>query len=216
MPCGRSSGRRGDTRLSAVLGDIDVVLDDIRTDIDGRPLFLYGHSLGGLVSLLYGLDRRPALDGIVVTGAALPTTLREQRLKMRIAGLLGRWLPVLAIPSGLDDTKLNRDPAVLAAYRADPLVHDRATLGFALDALEAIDRVLAEASQFPLPLLVIHGSGDEINRLSGSEEIARMVPGDVTIKVYDGVYHAVEHEPESEQIIDDVISWLDAHRHIPA
>lgn len=206
---GRSDGRRGDARFHAALNDVGDLVADASSE--GLPVFLYGHSLGGLLALLYSLRRPAWLAGVVATGPALHTALREQRLKVGLARLLGRLLPSVTVPSGLDDTKLNRDPAVIEAYRADPLVHDRASLGFALDALVAIDEVLSRASELSLPLLLVHGGRDDINRVSGSEEVARKVAGGCTLKVYDGLFHAVEHEPERDSVIDDVIAWMDHH-----
>lgn len=211
---GKSQGRRGHLRIASALRDIDEMLAEERRRAGGRPLFLYGHSLGGLLVLLYGLEYRPAVAGVVATGPALRTVLRNQRGKVLMVRMLGTLFPGLTLSTGLDDTKLNRDPDVLAAYRADPLVHDRASLGFARDSFAAMDRVLSEAARFQLPLLLIHGSADEINLVGGSEAFAAQHPGDCTLKVYPGVFHAVEHEPERVQIIDDVIKWLDAH--IPA
>ena len=209
---GLSSGRRGDARLEPTLGDIDRLLEQETSRLKAEGVFLYGHSLGGLVAFLYGLDRQPKIDGVVVTGPPFRTVVRdEQPLKVLAARTIGRLLPSLAVPSGLPTERLNRDPAVRAAYEADPLVHDRATAGFALDSIRAMDRVLAEAKRFPLPLLIAHGGADTINLLSGSEAVADRVVGDCTLKVYDGVYHAVEHEPECERIIADTIEWMDLH-----
>lgn len=207
---GKSQGRRGHMPLARALLDLDEVLALERGTGGGGPLFLYGHSLGGLLALLYVLAHRPSLTGVVATGPALHTAVREQPSKVLAARILGRILPSVTIPTGLDDTKLNRDLAVLAAYRADPLVHDRMSLGFAREGLQAIDRVLSEAGKFPLPLLLVHGGADQINRVSGSREFASRHPGDCTLKIYDGVFHAVEHEPEHARIVADIVSWLDA------
>ena len=207
---GMSQGRRGHMPFARALQDLDEVLAQERGADGGGPLFLYGHSLGGLLVLLYALTHRPALAGVVATGPALHTVVREQPAKVLAARILGSVLPNVTLPSGLDDTKLNRDPAVLAAYRADPLVHDRMSLGFARDSLLAMDRVLNDAGQFPLPLLLVHGGADQINLVSGSQELASRHPGDCTLRIYDGVFHAVEHEPERPQIVGDIVSWLDA------
>lgn len=212
---GKSPGRRGHLRFTRALRDIDEMVEDARRRAGGGPVFLYGHSLGGLLALLYGLEFRPSLAGVVTTGAALHTVLREQRIKVFAANVLGALFPALVIPSGLDDTKLNRDAEALRAYRADPLVHDRVSLGCARDSLVAMDRVLRDAAQFSLPLLLVHGGADQVNLVSGSQAFAAKHPGDCTLKVYPGVFHAVEHEPERAQILEDVIGWLDLHSAAP-
>jgi acylglycerol lipase len=208
---GKSPGRRGHLRFARALRDIDEMVEDARRRAGGAPVFLYGHSLGGLLALLYGLEYRPSLAGVVTTGTALHTVLRDQQIKVFMANVLGAVLPALTLPSGLDDTKLSRDAEVLRAYRADPLVHDRVSLGFARDTLGAMDRVMRDAAQFSLPLLLIHGGADQVNLVSGSQAFAARHAGDCTLKVYPGVFHAVEHEPEGAAILEDVIRWLDLH-----
>ena len=207
---GRSGGRRGDTRFAATYGDIDRLLADAAGQYPAAPRFLYGHSLGGLLVLSYTLKERPALAGVVATGAALQTALREQKAKVLAVRILGPLLPHLAMPSGLDETLISRDPAVVAAYRADPLVHDRATLGFGRDALDAADTSLGHAPEFPVPLLLLHGGADRLTYPSGSRAFASALGAErCSLIVYDGLYHEVHNEPEQARVSADVVAWLD-------
>lgn len=208
---GRSSGRRGDARFEPTLRDVHDLVERERARIAGGGIFLYGQSLGGLVALAYALDRRPALDGIVAAAPALRTKLREQRLKVLVAMSLGRMVPSLSLRPGLDPAKLMRDASVLEERSRDPLVHDRVSAGLARDALLAADRVLRDARDLSIPLLLVHGDADEINSLRGSEEMFQKVRGDRTLKVYEGVRHHPHNDPDRDRIFRDVISWLDAH-----
>ena len=207
---GLSGGRRGDTRFSETFADIDRLLADAAERFPDRPRFLYGHSLGGLLVLAYTLARRPPIAGVVASGPALHNALREQKAKLLLVRLLAPVLPRLALPSGLDETLISRDPDVVAAYRADPLTHDRATLGFGLDAVRAADSTLAGAAAFPVPLLLLHGGADRLTYPSGSREFAAALgPQRATLTVYDGLYHEIHHEPEQAQVLGDVVAWLD-------
>lgn len=162
--------------------------------------------------LSYALNRRPALAGVVASGAGLHNALREQKAKVILVRSLAPLLPHLALPSGLDDTLISRDPAVVAAYRADPLTHDRATLGFGRDALDAADAALAGASEFQVPLLLLHGGADRLTYPSGSRAFAAAAgPKRATLIVYDGLYHEVHNEPEQARVAADVVAWLDQH-----
>lgn len=210
---GRSGGRRGDTRFAATFDDIDRLLSDAAVRFPDRPLFLYGHSLGGLLVLAYTLERQPAVAGVVSSGAALHTALREQKAKVLLVRILGQLLSHIALPSGLDDTLISRDPDVVAAYRADPLVHDRAALGFGLDAIRAADSALAGSDRFPVPLLLIHGGADRLTYPTGSRAFAAAVdPGLCTLTVYDGLFHEVHNEPERARVLDDIVAWMDRQR----
>lgn len=208
---GRSPGGRGVTPFDRTMDDIDALLADAAARCPGRPRFLYGHSLGGLLVLTYVLRRQPDLAGVVVSGAGLRSPVLEQRVKMTAARLLGSLLPTVTMPSGLDDTGISRDPAVVEAYRADPLVHDKASLGLGKEGAVGATWALANAARFPLPLLIMHGGDDRLTYPRGSEEFAAQVTGDCTLTIYDGLYHEVHNEPEQAQVLDDVVAWLDAH-----
>lgn len=208
---GRSGGTRGHAPIGLVHGDVDLLLADAGQRYAGRPRFLYGHSLGGLIVLSYVLKRRPDLAGVVASAPALRSPVLEQRLKMSLARLLGSVAPSVVMPSGLDDSGISRDPAVVAAYRADPLVHDKASLALGRDGAVFAAWTLEHAGEFPLPLLLLHGTADPLIYLAGSEEFARKAPGDVTLKRYEGLYHEVHNEPEQAEVLADVVGWLDAH-----
>jgi alpha-beta hydrolase superfamily lysophospholipase len=118
----------------------------------------------------------------------------------------------MTIQSGLDVTALSRDPEVIEAYRKDPLVHYNITLGFGRVGLNAIDLCFALAKEFPVPLLMIHGKADKITYPSGSAEFAELVReagGEVTLKLWDGLYHEVHNEPEKTEVFRFMIEWLD-------
>jgi alpha-beta hydrolase superfamily lysophospholipase len=204
---GASGGRRGDTRFGETFGDVDRLLAGAA---ERFPRFLYGHSLGGLLVLSYTLSRRPPLAGVIASGPALHNALRDQTAKVLAVRLLAPLFPHLALPAGIDDTLISRDPAVVAAYRADALRHDRATLGFGRDALGAADTALAAAAMFPVPLLLLHGGADRLTYPTGSRTFAAaLAPERCTLTVYEGLFHEVHHEPEQDRVLDDVVAWLD-------
>jgi alpha-beta hydrolase superfamily lysophospholipase len=212
---GRSGGRRGDTRFGPCMDDIDRLLADAADAVPGKPRFLYGHSLGGLLVLTYGLRRRAtALAGIVSSGAALRSPLREQRMKVTAARLLAPVVPWLTMPTGLDSDLISRDPAVVSAYCADALVHDQASVAFARDAIAAGDAGLAGAGSFTTPSLILHGGADRLTLPEGSRRFAGAAPGDCRLIVYDGLYHEIHNEPEQGEVLADIVAWLDGHRKI--
>jgi alpha-beta hydrolase superfamily lysophospholipase len=208
---GRSPGGRGHTPFDPTMDDIAAALADAEERVPDVPRFLYGHSLGGLLALTYVLRRTPDLHGVVVTSAGLRSPVLEQRLKITAAKLLGQLLPSVSIPSGLDDSGLSRDPAVLEAYRDDPLVHDKASLALGRDGALGAEQAMARAHEVDVPLLMIHGSADPVTYAAGTEEFAAKVSGDVTVHIYDGLLHETHNEPEKHEVLADIVSWLDAH-----
>jgi alpha-beta hydrolase superfamily lysophospholipase len=126
--------------------------------------------------------------------------------------LLAPVAPWLTLPTGLDSNLISRDPAVVAAYRADPLVHDKASVAFARDAIAAGDAALAGAGSFTTPSLILHGGADRLTLPEGSRRFAAAAPGDCRLIVYDGLYHEIHNEPEQSRVLADVVAWLDTHR----
>ena len=207
---GQSPGQQGDIRFAPALEDIDALVARAGASGAGVPVFLYGHSLGALLSVLWLLERPAApVAGAVVSAIGLHSALREQPVKVRLARTLGRWTPRVRVKSGIDPATLSRDPEVVEAYRRDKLVHGFASLGFGLDALEAIDTVVAGAPALTVPMLVIHGGLDALAYASGGHELAALAPELSTLRVYEGLFHEIHHEPEQAQVFADVLAWLD-------
>jgi len=213
---GKSGGPRGhSSSLAAYMQDIRQFFKFLAQRYPHIPHFLYGHSLGGLLSLAYAIQAHEGLTGVVVTGPALRSSLQEQRAKVAMVKLLGSFAPSVSVQSGLDAATISRDPEIVEAYKNDPLVHYNTSLGFGKAALEAIDLCFAKAKDFSVPLLIMHGKGDKISYPSGSEDFAkraRAAGGDVTLKLWDGLYHEIHNEPEKESVFRFMIEWLDRHR----
>ena len=212
---GKSGGARGHApSLEAYMQDIRQFFRYLVQRYPGIPHFLYGHSLGGLLSLLYAIQYSKGLKGVMVTGAALRSALQEQKAKIAMAKLLGSLMPAMTIPSELDATALSHDPDVVQAYINDPLVHDKTSMGFGKSALGAIDLCFARAKEFTPPLLIMHGKADRITYPSGSEDfasLARETNRDVTLKPWDNMYHEIHNEPGKAEVFKFMIEWLDKH-----
>ena len=212
---GKSGGARGhSTSLDAYMQDIRQFLQLMEKRYSDLPRFLYGHSLGGLLVLAYAIQYGAGLQGVLATGPALRSSLQEQKAKVAMVRVLGSLLPTMTVQSGLDATTISRDPIVVDAYRNDPLVHYNTSLGFGKAALSAIDLCFARAKEFPVPLLIIHGKEDKITYPSGSEDFAGLVRAagrDVTLKLWNDLYHEVHNEPEKGDVFRFMIEWLDAH-----
>jgi alpha-beta hydrolase superfamily lysophospholipase len=212
---GRSGGARGHVpSLDAYMQDIRRFFQLMTQRYPQVPHFLYGHSLGGLLALAYTIQYGGGLKGVIVTGAGLRDSLQKQKAKLALVKLLAPILPTMTLHSGLDAITLSRDPEIVEAYRNDPLVHYNITLGFGRAGLSAIDLCFARAKEFPVPLLMIHGKGDQITYSSGSQEFAELVReagGDVTLKLWDDLYHEVHNEPEKAEVFQFMVEWLDKH-----
>lgn len=208
---GRSGGKRGHTpSFEAFMQDMDLLLAEAQNRYPEHPCFLYGHSLGGILVLNYGLRRQPSLAGVVATSPGLRTALEQQAAKVRLAKILGVLLPELSMPTGLDASGLSHDPEVKKRYLEDPLVHGVATLNMAKTTLAAIQWAFEHAHEWRLPLLLMHGSQDPIAFLRGSQEFAEKAGDRATLKVWEGMYHETHNEVDKDQVFAYLLGWLES------
>jgi acylglycerol lipase len=206
---GRSEGQRGDSpSFDHYADDVSILLDQTAGLYPGKPHFLYGHSLGGLIVLFYLIQRHPKLTGAIVTSPVLQTAIVEQKAKMAAARILGSIIPKASLPSGLEQEALSRDPAVIELYRKDPLVHDKGSLRMAKQMLETMEYVLSNAAEIDVPMLLMHGTGDQITYAAGCEQLSQLVENDCTLKLYDGYYHELHNEPEKDEVFGYLKDWL--------
>ncbi len=207
---GKSGGPRGHTPSEeAYISDIDCLMQTAAQQHPGKPCFLYGHSLGGLLVLFYALRRRPGVKGVISSSPALRTPLTAQKAKVLLSKTLGPVLPTVSMATGLDAGQISHDPQVIQIYRDDPLVHDRATFAMAAGMIRAIDWTWAHAADFPAPLLLMHGTGDQITYSQGSQEFAALVKVPVTVKLWEGLKHETHNEPEQQQVLACMTGWMD-------
>lgn len=207
---GKSEGPRGHTpSFNAYMNDIYLFLEEATKRYPKIPHFLYGHSLGGILALDYPTYRKTDLAGVIATAPGLRNALEQQKAKLIIVRTLGSILPTLTMPSGLDPNTISRVPEVVRAYVNDPLVHDRVTLGWGRVMLGAIRYAFDHAKEFPVPLLIMHGTKDTLSFKEGSQEFASLVPKDCTLKLWEGLHHEIHNEPEQAEVFKEMIKWLD-------
>ena len=211
---GHSGGPRGHSpSYDAMLDDIALLLAEASRRYPGRPQFLYGHSLGGNLVINYALRRRPPLSGVVATSPGLRTATPQPALKLWLGKIAYRVAPGLTLPTGLLLEGLSRDPAVVEKYRADPLVHDLVSARFGLDFLNAGEWALdaVRAAEFPLPLLLVHGTADALTSAQASRDFAAKAGPRCALKLWEGLYHETHNEPEKAEVLAYMIAWLEQH-----
>ena len=213
---GKSGGLRGHTpSYEALLDDVDGLARAAAERFAGLPQFVYGHSMGGNVTLNYLLRRRPALDGAVVTSPWLRLAFEPPKLQVLLGRAMDRIYPALIQDTGLDTEGLSRDPAVGAAYIADPLVHSKISARMYAALYAAGLWALEHAAELRLPLLLMHGGADPITSAAASQEFAARAPG-CTFKRWDGLRHEMHNEPEQADVLAEIVGWLRARTPVPA
>lgn len=206
---GRSEGPRGALHSDdGLLRDLGTVIDATRQRPDTGPLILLGHSMGGLlVSRAVGTQLRP-VDGLVMSSPALGTWMNGAQ--QALLAVLPRLLPQLTIPNGLNPKYVARDPAAVAAYRADPLVHDRISARLGGWIHREGPQTLAQASRWQVPSLLIYAGRDKLVRPDACATFARRAPAAVVqSQCFEPMYHEIFNDTQRQQVFDALKGWLD-------
>ncbi|WP_066273547.1 alpha/beta hydrolase [Hydrogenophaga palleronii] len=214
---GESGGARGVLPDDdALLEDLAEVMEDTRTHIAepwACPLILLGHSMGGLISATFVQRRMAAVDGLVLSSPALDAGIGP--LQRKLIALLYRFAPNAVIGNGLDANKISHNPAVVAAYKKDPLVHDRISARLARFIDSNGPRVLAAAPRWKVPTLLMYAGADSLVRPAGSKAFAAAAPREVLSgRVFEGQYHELFNESDPSEVLATLKAWLD--RRAPA
>jgi len=205
---GRSSGRRCYVRrFSDLLDDTEQALARARSVHPGLPLFVVGHSMGGLITATLAVERKPEVSGYVTSGAALAAPAAMSRARRWLLRALRRIAPTLSFASGLDPEGLSTDPAVVRAYLEDPLVERRITTSLAAELFATMERTSRRASEVTAPLLALHGEDDPICPPSGSRAFAAATPGGRYLGFL-GMRHEIFNEPGRESVFESMGEWL--------
>jgi alpha-beta hydrolase superfamily lysophospholipase len=186
--------------------------DMIREWQPKKPIFLIGHSMGGLISAEYLLEHQDELSGAVLSGPSIKVPDNISKAIIFVGKMLSIIMPKAGLIQ-LDAEGVSRDPAVVDAYVNDPLVCiGKATARLGAELLKTMQRVTEQATKIKLPIMIVQGSDDKLVDPSGAQLLYNLVGSrDKTIKIYNGFYHEVFNEPEHEQVLNDVKTWIEAH-----
>lgn len=207
---GQSSGTRGQVkRFDDYLDDTEMYLDELRRLQPGRPLFLLGHSLGGLICARLAEERAPDVRALVLSSPFLRMAEAVPPAKVAAAkGLAVVW-PNRDIGNTLQAAQLSHDKTVVDAYVTDRLVHHVAPARWARETLAAQEAAMAGAERIALPLYVLYGKDDQVADVAFIEALfARVASENKTIRSYEGLYHECFNEVGREQVYDDLAAWL--------
>jgi alpha-beta hydrolase superfamily lysophospholipase len=198
------------------LDDAEQLLREIQARHPGCPVFLLGHSMGGAIAARLAIRRRPEIRGLVLSAAAIRVAGHLFPLIRHLAAVLSVVLPRLRLVR-VGTSRLSRDPQVVAEFRQDPLVYNgKFPVRTGAEILRAARELHHELHALETPVLILHGTGDWITDPRGSCELYEQAQSrDKTLKLYDGLYHDLFHEPEWKQVTADLVAWLDQRAGAP-
>ena len=209
---GRSDGIRGHIDSFDVFEN--AVLELYRRTKDSHPnspIFLLGHSMGGLIAARLLLNHQDKFQGAMLSGSAMQSPQEPPAWQVLIIKLVAKFFPKAQMLA-LDASAVSRDPAVVEKYMADPLVSkEKLSAKFLVSMTEAMKQCKDNAAKITLPLKIMHGSADVMTAPEGSQTLCDSVSSsDKQITIYDGLFHEIFNEPEAETIFAEMVSWMDA------
>lgn len=209
---GLSGGPRGHVRswneYRAALG---ALLAQLRPPGETRPLILLGHSMGGLVALDWMFAYPGRVRALVLSAPPFELAMKPLIFKVWLARFAERVVPALTQGNQIPPSLLSRDPEVVRAHRADPLIHHRISARLYIEFLKAQQAAARRAREMTVPTLIIQGERDPVASAPAAERWAAAAPpGRVTFRVWPGCLHEVLNEPEGPRVLEEVAVWCES------
>jgi alpha-beta hydrolase superfamily lysophospholipase len=205
---GRSGGKRGDViNGDPMLQDAEIVIEDFATRFQ-EPPFLFGHSMGGLYATHFALVGLSPLRGLILSSPALAVSMTP--FQHKLYKIMLALAPTVGMPNGLSPKFLSHDAGVVAAYKADPLVHSRISARLLRSMLASIEYCQEHARSLGIPTLMLLAGDEHVVDLEGSKRFfEKLPPGLAQMYVYDEMYHEIFNEVDAQLVLADLKKWLE-------
>lgn len=207
---GKSSGLRGYiSRFDLYRKAVEQVTSELRKEHADLPIYLLGHSMGGLVSATTLLTSQNQYAGCALSGGAFDTVDPPGTVQQIILRVCSRLFPGLGVLE-LDAMDVSRDPEVVSRYSSDPLNYrGKFSARLVVELFKAMSRLHDKVGQIELPLLIMHGEADRLTPWQGSQAFHDGVGSkDKTLKLLPGLYHEILNEPERQEVYTMISDWL--------
>ena len=207
---GKTSGKRAFIKSFDMCNEIiDKKIQMLKKQYPNIPIIILGHSMGGSIAAYYALKLKPKIDGIILSSAALKISKDISPILIKLSGILGKILPTLPTIK-LDSNGLSHNPEVVQKYNDDPLVFSgKIPVRTGAEINRSIKFNQNNASNFKYSILIIHGNQDKLADHHGSIEFYNKISSsNKTLKIYENLYHELMNEYEKDNIIADIIEWI--------
>lgn len=208
---GRSQGKRGHTPSYAMLmHDVAKLLEQRKEYLPDAPVFLYGHSFGGNLVSNYVLAEQPGIAGAIVTGSLFKLAFEPPKSKVFLGKMMSNFYGAYSEKSDLNANHLSRDTAVVKKYMEDIHVHGDVSARMFVDMIDSGNWALKNGNRLSIPMLVMHGSSDQITLPAASVDFANEAGDLATLKLWDGFYHEIHNEPEKKEVFEYTLNWMNS------
>ncbi|MEJ1221728.1 alpha/beta hydrolase [Sediminicola sp. 1XM1-17] len=205
---GQTGGKRGHCpNYESLLELLDLVIERAQSLYPQKPLFLYGHSMGGNLVLNFAMRRKHNIRGIIATSPYLRLAFDPPKWKMILGRAMLNIFPSLTLPSGLDTKGISRIPEEVVRYKNDPLVHDKVSPMFSLPIMDAGEWAIANSNLMEVSTLLVHGTADPIIDHRGTLAFHENA-NTTTLELMEGGYHELHKDLCSKEMLGLIKNWL--------
>ena len=181
-----------------------------KTKYPNLPIFIYGHSLGGLIALESLIRNKPEINGAIITAPVIDVNEPIPPIKLFLAKVMDKLFPSFALDSGLKRNLLSRDVNVVNAYNSDPLVHGKTSSRLGMYIINTGSFVRENAEKVSIPTFVMVGSAEGIVSKNAIDTFCKNSEL-CEEKEWPGLYHELHNEPEKNDVLDSAFNWMEKH-----
>ena len=212
---GQSDGPRGHiSSFNDYLNDLKGMVELAKAGIgENTSCFLLGHSMGGLISLMFALKHPDMIDGVIVSSPGLGMKVKIPGLKAFMGKVMSSIWPGLSLGNELDSSKISRDKEVVKKYDKDPLKHGKVSARWFTEFVGAMEEAHRLAPSLKVPILMqIAGDDHLVDAAASKSFYEKLGSKDKALRIYDGLYHEIynELEPDRKKVLDDLENWITA------
>jgi alpha-beta hydrolase superfamily lysophospholipase len=208
---GNSEGKRGHGTFKHFYTNINLLLNEAGKHYPNIPIILYGHGLGGSIVINYYISCKPKINGLIITSPWFNLPLPASVYKIALARFIRFFLPFIAFENGLNLADISRDAKVVNDYKNDVLVHKKISLKLYFDAVKHGKNVIGQGYMVQVPLLLMHGSADNITSCKSTTLFTRNTGMFTRFKIWEDCLHELHHEPNKIEIFNYVMDWVKEH-----
>ncbi len=206
---GKTEGKRGhNPGFEKVLDCVSFAINKSKEVFGKKSVFLYGHSMGGNVVISYVLKREHDLKGVIATSPFLKLAFEPPAWKLKIAKVLLKIAPSLTMGNELDVNAVSRDKNEVDKYKKDPFIHDKVSPNYSIVFIESGQWAIDNAKKLNIPMLLMHGTGDQLTSYKASQEFAKNAGSKVTLKLFEEAYHELHNDIIKNEVLNDITNWL--------
>lgn len=206
---GNSQGKKGHhPGYDYLLDSVEQMIEKSKKLFPAKPIFLYGHSMGGNVVINFALKRKHHLKGILATSPFLRLAFEPPGWKMFLGKILDKIYPSATMPNELNLEHLSKDQHEIETYKNDPLIHDRVSTSYSLELMKTGEWAIQNAATLKTPMLLIHGTKDQITSHLASKEFADNAGEKVIFTSLKDGYHELHHDLEKDLVLDQISHWI--------